>query len=130
MDFLKDAVQKAGQNAAQDAAVDGVASKISGALGGSNNEFVDQAASFVKNQLKDQPQSESVKSETTVSKSEDGNTAQVEQKTTYKADYVDKGVEYVEKNVLNVNLSDSQNQQISGYIREGIESFQNQNKNN
>ena len=155
MDFLKKTLSDAGEKAAQEAMVDQASNAIKGAFGGDNAKLVDQASSFVKQSLNNNGNSstqttqktestflnqaeelikQTVTKETTTTNNNNNNNnngnnegdKQVQEKTTIKTDYIDKGISLVEEKVFKIS-ADKQNQEtnekIAGFVRSGIEKY-------
>lgn len=162
MDFLKKTLSDAGEKAAQEAMVDQASNAIKGAFGGDNAKLVDQASSFVKQSLNNNGNSstqttqktestflnqaeelikQTVTKETTTTNNDNNNNnnngnnegdKQVQEKTTIKTDYIDKGISLVEEKVFKIS-ADKQNQEtnekIAGFVRSGIEKYTGSNNN-
>lgn len=161
MDFLKKTLSDAGEKAAQEAMVDQASNAIKGAFGGDNAKLVDQASSFVKQSLNNNGNSstqttqktestflnqaeelikQTVTKETTTTNNNNNNNnngnnegdKQVQEKTTIKTDYIDKGISLVEEKVFKIS-ADKQNQEtnekIAGFVRSGIEKYTGSNNN-
>jgi uncharacterized protein with von Willebrand factor type A (vWA) domain len=154
MDFLKKTISDAGEKAAQEAMVDQASNAIKGALGDDNAKLVDQASSFVKQNLNNNGNSstqttqktestflsqaqelvkQTVTQETTTNNNNNDGEKQVQEKTTIKTDYIDKGISMVEEKIFNIS-ADKQNKEtnekIADFVRAGIEKYTGSNNNN